>query len=295
MFEGDSSKISSALGVPEGVITSFVSSEELTLPKAVLGLKKKKTKHGYFSMKNYNKQLITAVQKDKKGELFPWCLPCTHPGTSRTASCLENTIFCTKACGQGEYNPNYFRGCNCSGSCDSNSCSCFAANRECDPDLCKACGACSDTTKLLPVSGQRCKNDNITMSRHQRLLVGISSIPGAGWGLFTKNRLKRGDFIQEYTGELIATDEADRRGVIYDEQNLSYLFDQSKEYAIDAIRKGSKARFANHSLEPNVDTKYLFVNGDFRIAFVANQNIDAQTEVSECFLNCKLTLSRMQP
>lgn len=111
-------------------------------------------------------------------------------------------------------------------------------------------------------------------------MVGKSGIPGAGWGLFTKEKLKKGDFIQEYAGELISQDEAERRGVVYDEKNLSYIFDQSLDFALDATRKGSKARFANHDREsPNVSCKSIFVNGNVRIGFFAKEDISAQSEV----------------
>ena len=40
--------------------------------------------------------------------------------------------------------------------------------------------------------------------------------------------LKAGDYFGEYTGEVISGSEADRRGVIYDLRQLSYLFTITK-------------------------------------------------------------------
>ena len=106
-----------------------------------------------------------------------------------------------------------FRGCNCkSGQCQTNACPCFAANRECDPDLCHNCQACTDPPNR-PATKQRCRNDNISMRRHCHLLLAKSGVENAGWGIYTKHFLKRGSFIHEYVGELISQEEAERRGV----------------------------------------------------------------------------------
>lgn len=64
-------------------------------------------------------------------------------GYMRT-SCLSNMVWkgliifsirrCAKLCG------NRFRGCHCViTQCRKRNCPCFAANRECDPDVCRNC------------------------------------------------------------------------------------------------------------------------------------------------------------
>ena len=70
------------------------------------------------------------------------------------------------------------------------------------------------------ISRQRCRNDNISMKRNAHLLVAESTINGAGWGLFTKYALQKGDFVHEYVGEIITQEEAERRGVIYDKLKI---------------------------------------------------------------------------
>ncbi|KAF8401328.1 hypothetical protein HHK36_012262 [Tetracentron sinense] len=55
--------------------------------------------------------------------------PCLHNGT-----CCEKYCGCSKSC------KNRFRGCHCAKSqCRSRQCPCFAAGRECDPDVCRNC------------------------------------------------------------------------------------------------------------------------------------------------------------
>ena len=60
------------------------------------------------------------------------------------------------------------------------------------------------------------------MGRRVPLLVGKSSIEGAGLGVFTKNALKKGDYIDEYIGELLEFTTID----------TAYYFDVTKDYVI---------------------------------------------------------------
>lgn len=89
---------------------------------------------------------------------------------------------------------------------------------------------------------QRCRNDNIGMRRHCQLLVAKSHVKEAGWGVYNKAALKKGDFIHEYLGEVISQEEADRRGCIYDKVNRSFLFNLTSDTVVDASRKGNKTR-----------------------------------------------------
>jgi len=117
------------------------------------------------------------------------------------------------------------------------------------------------------------------MRRHCHLLLACSSIENAGWGIYTKSGLKKGDFVHEYVGEVISQEEAERRGCIYDKVNRSYLFNLSSDYVVDASRKGNKTKFANHSSKPNCDTRMVLVNGDIRIGLFAKYDIEPQSEL----------------
>jgi len=281
IFQGDIDKVALTIGAMPATVNAFVKSKKIKLcPTKFITtqLPIKKPNRSYASMKNYNQKWLRHIQSKV---ILPAFLPCDHDGPCNDdCSCVTNGFFCTKACGWGSKSPNFFRGCQCPGQCRSNSCPCYAANRECDPDLCRTCGACADSPEAPATGeGQRCRNDNISMRRHCHLLIAESNIKEAGWGLFTKHTLKRGDFVHEYVGEIISQEEAERRGVIYDKLNMSYLFNLSSDLVVDATRKGNKARYANHSSTPNIEPKMITVNGDIKIGFYAKHDIDAQSEL----------------
>jgi SET domain-containing protein len=85
-----------------------------------------------------------------------------------------------------------------------------------------------------------------THSSHKKPYTIKRSI--AGLGLFATQPMKRGDFIIEYTGELISTEEADRRGG-------KYLFVVSDSKTIDGKGRENIARYVNHSCAPNAEAE----------------------------------------
>ena len=66
----------------------------------------------------------------------------------------------------------------------------------------------------------------------------------SGLGLFANTTFSKGDYIIEYTGELISQDEANERGG-------KYLFSISKNTVIDGKSRSNIARYINHSCKPN--------------------------------------------
>jgi len=287
VFQGDTDKIAAVIGCNAKSVQSYIEKRSIELKNLVHVMeqtssqepkKKKRKVSDKKSMKYYNPSWLKRVQDT---ELHPPFDPCNHeePCSFETCSCVQNAFFCTKHCSWGEKSRNFFRGCSCkAGQCRTMSCTCFAAKRECDPDLCLMCGACSDPPNKSAL-GQRCRNDNLGMRRHCHLLLAKSRVSGAGWGIFTKYALKKGDFIHEYVGEVISQEEAERRGAVYDKENRSYLFNLSSEGVVDARKKGNKTKFANHSSNPNCCTKVVAVNGDSRIGLFAKEDIEAQTEL----------------
>ena len=54
-----------------------------------------------------------------------------------------------------------------------------------------------------------------------------------GWGLFTSRPIRRNEFIMEYTGEIISQEEANRRGMVSDYFNLSFLFELNVDLVVN--------------------------------------------------------------
>lgn len=85
------------------------------------------------------------------------------------------------------------------------------------------------------------------------------------------------------TNQVISSQEAERRGIIYDRKFLSFLFDLNRDYVIDAARLGNNTRFINHAdCEKdglNCEAKIILVNGEHRIKFVALRDIETGEEL----------------
>lgn len=67
-----------------------------------------------------------------------------------------------------------------------------------------------------------------------------------GLGLFALRPIAKGKRIIEYVGEIIANEEADRRGG-------KYLFELDEKRSIDGKARSNTARYINHSCRPNAE------------------------------------------
>ncbi|EEY59595.1 polycomb-like protein [Phytophthora infestans T30-4] len=215
--------------------------------------------------------------------------PCNHEGAcdSNDCSCMTRDHTCDKACSCSRDCPNRFPGCKCSlGNCRTKACPCFIAARECNPDLCTTCGASEvpalgfdeERRNMSALDLGICCNVNILRGQHKK--IGVAYSTTHGWGAFAMEPIKRGEFIYEYHGSLLSQDEAERRGSIYDKMTISFLFDVDDDSVVDAIRKGNKSKFANHSaVYKKCKGKVLTVNGEHRISIWAQQDISKGEEL----------------
>ncbi|XP_054711420.1 histone-lysine N-methyltransferase SUV39H2-like [Uloborus diversus] len=112
---------------------------------------------------------------------------------------------------------------------------------------------------------------------------------GCGWGLKTLQAIEKGEFVLEYIGEIITSEDAEARGYIYDYVGRSYLFDldygtENCAYTVDAGHVGNAAHFINHSCDPNLHVFAVWINNPDpnlpRLAFFARRRIKRFEELT---------------
>ncbi len=90
-----------------------------------------------------------------------------------------------------------------------------------------------------------------------------------GLGLFTREPISRGTLVVEYTGVLLTSEEAYRRGG-------RYLFEVNSRWIIDGAGRENISRYINHSCRPNCEPR----TRGMRVLIYARRNIRAGEELS---------------
>lgn len=161
---------------------------------------------------------------------------------------------------------------------------------ECKYDAYNPESACGETclnvltsTECTPgycPCGEHCRNQKFQKCEYAKTKLFLTE--GRGWGLLADQNMKAGQFIIEYCGEVISSEEAKQRSQTYEAQGLrdAYIISLNANYFIDATKKGSFARFINHSCEPNCETRKWTVLGETRVGIFAKIDISVGTELS---------------
>ncbi|KAG2604425.1 hypothetical protein PVAP13_4NG061908 [Panicum virgatum] len=278
----ENSSASGTLSGVDSLVKGYIKGNELR-SRSRFFRRRGKVRRLKYTWKSAGYHSIRKRITERKDQPCRQYNPCgCQSACGKQCPCLTNATCCEKYCGCSKICKNRFRGCHCAKSqCRSRQCPCFAADRECDPDVCRNCWVgCGDGT--LGVPNQRgdnyeCRNMKLLLKQQQRVLLGRSDI--SGWGAFLKNSVSKHEYLGEYTGELISHKEADKRGKIYDRENSSFLFNLNNEFVLDAYRMGDKLKFANHSPDPNCYAKVIMVAGDHRVGIFAKERILAGEEL----------------
>ncbi|XP_035641805.2 histone-lysine N-methyltransferase NSD3 isoform X3 [Oncorhynchus keta] len=137
---------------------------------------------------------------------------------------------------------------------------------ECHPQVCP--------------TGDSCENQCFSKRLYSE--TEVIKTEGCGWGLKTNQALRKGDFVTEYVGEVIDSEECQQRIKHAHENRVTdfYMLTLTKDRVIDAGPKGNSSRFINHSCSPNCETQKWTVNGDVRIGLFTLCDIEAGTELT---------------
>jgi SET domain-containing protein len=90
-----------------------------------------------------------------------------------------------------------------------------------------------------------------------------------GLGLFTRTPISRGALVVEYTGRLLPSEEAYRKGG-------RYLFEVNSKWIIDGAGRENISRYINHSCKPNCEPR----TRGMRVLIYARRRIGAGEELS---------------
>eukprot|EP00475_Leptophrys_vorax_P023510 TRINITY_DN32161_c0_g1_i1.p1 TRINITY_DN32161_c0_g1~~TRINITY_DN32161_c0_g1_i1.p1 ORF type:complete len:540 (+),score=95.78 TRINITY_DN32161_c0_g1_i1:54-1622(+) len=157
----------------------------------------------------------------------------------------------------------------------------------------------TECTETCSCSIYECPNRVVQRGIVHRLAV--FKTDNRGWACKSLDKIKKGAFVLEYVGEIITELEAELRSTT-NAHRSSYIWSLAPQineisennYAVDADRLGSVARFLNHSCDPNLVAREAFIhhrNPKFpRIAFFARRDIHPQEELTFDYCYQPLTL-----
>lgn len=116
---------------------------------------------------------------------------------------------------------------------------------------------------------ENCQNQRFAKRIYPKLQ--LKHFDSKGWGLIALEHIPCDTFIIEYVGDVIDSEEFNRRfkqSVADKAENFYFLSVENGLY-IDSGRRGNEARFINHSCEPNCIPQKWQVGGQTRIGLFA--------------------------
>ncbi|XP_064555972.1 probable histone-lysine N-methyltransferase CG1716 [Drosophila montana] len=164
-------------------------------------------------------------------------------------------------------------------------CDCFlTGDEEAMGHLCCGAGCINRMLMIecgpLCTNGERCTNKRFQL--HQCWPCRVFRTEKKGCGITAELQIPPGEFIMEYVGEVIDSEEFERRQHLYSrDRNRHYYFMALRgEAIIDATAKGNISRYINHSCDPNAETQKWTVNGELRIGFFSVKTIMPGEEIT---------------
>ncbi|XP_055380832.1 probable histone-lysine N-methyltransferase CG1716 isoform X2 [Condylostylus longicornis] len=128
--------------------------------------------------------------------------------------------------------------------------------------------------------GDRCTNKRFQRGQYAPCRVFMTEKKGCG--IFADVEIPAGEFIMEYVGEVVDSDQFEKRAAEYSAcKNKHFYFMSLRSNAIiDATSRGNISRFINHSCDPNAETQKWTVNGELHIGFFTTRTVAPGEEIT---------------
>ncbi|KAI9226817.1 MAG: putative huntingtin interacting protein, partial [Piptocephalis tieghemiana] len=156
-------------------------------------------------------------------------------------------------------------------------------------DLSMACGEeaqCVNREIYLECSISDCPTGGYCQNRRfqkkEYAPIRVVDTGKKGFGLVALAAIEPNQFIMEYIGEVVTHVEFSRRAIRYhaDGRHHHYFMSLTSSEYIDATRKGSWARFMNHSCRPNCVLQKWTVGNKLRMGMFSSRKVAPGEELT---------------
>jgi len=102
------------------------------------------------------------------------------------------------------------------------------------------------------------------------------------WGLYAANLIPAHEFVIEYLGEKVRDEfeDASERNHLIAGEDSTYLFRSEAGDVVDATNRGNKARFINHSCDPNLYPQMRYFKDGDHIVLYSTREIQPDEELT---------------
>ncbi|CAB9501744.1 36 and H4 lysine-20 specific [Seminavis robusta] len=138
--------------------------------------------------------------------------------------------------------------------------------------------ACQEECRSNCEAGQYCGNKRIQRKEWKQIEVFHAGPKGRG--LRTLEHIQKGEFILEYIGRAVRASFLSKLFHRYKQERRLYIMALDTNVYLDARKKGSVARYINHSCEPNCVVERWKVRGIIRAGIFATRDIPKGQELS---------------
>uniref|UniRef100_A0A158P8N3 Histone-lysine N-methyltransferase n=1 Tax=Angiostrongylus cantonensis TaxID=6313 RepID=A0A158P8N3_ANGCA len=164
-------------------------------------------------------------------------------------------------------------------------CFCRGNNLDCSDGRCDNRAMFTECPKNCLGKGNDCKNRRFAKVKYAAVQAFYTG-PSKGFGVQAVAPIKKGQFIIEYVGEVVSSEEFAKRLKRYgrDPSHTHHYMFEIGSMIIDATKKGNCSRFMNHSCEPNAVCEKWYVPRTpcaiDRIGFFAKRDIELGEEIT---------------